>query len=404
MRRLSISLIIYGILLAVLVNFIPAKPFFLLISVFFACGAVTALKGYKGKMENLSKNVNSRLGKEKEARAALLGEVKKADDYISELHGRERAIASLYEITKKMSQALTFDEIFSVLGSFLKENFTFRKSELILLKEEGNIIKVDKIYKAYREEKDADEKGRGEESRVEVLNLFSKNREGVYVPGENGSSLAAVPLLGENKFVGILTIEDLPRHFFDKFSIVAMQFALEIKKVLLYETVEALAITDSLTALYTRRYFFERMEEELNRSKRHGLKFAFLMLDIDNFKVCNDTYGHLVGDVALKEIARVIKESTREIDIAARYGGEEFSIILPETDKTGARLAAERIRRRIEENVVRAYDEKLKITVSIGLAVCPEDAPASADLVEKADKALYAAKASGKNIVCEYRA
>lgn len=403
MRRLSVSLIIYGILLTALVNFTPAKPFFLLVSVFFACAAVAALKGYKGRMKDLSRNVSSHLDKEKEIRAALLTEAKKADNYISELHERERAIVSLYEITKKMSQALRFDEIFGVLGLFLKENFIFRKSELILLKEEGgNITKIDKIYKAYREEKDAGEKEQ-EEDRSEILKLFSKNREGVYIPKEGGLSLAAVPLLSENKFAGILTIEGLPRHFFDKFSIVAMQFALEIKKVLLYETVEALAITDSLTTLYTRRYFFERMEEELNRSKRHGLKFAFLMLDIDNFKICNDTYGHLVGDVALKEIARIIKESTREIDLAARYGGEEFSIILPETDKIGARLAAERIRERIEENVVRAYDEKLKITVSIGLAVCPDDAPDSADLVEKADKALYAAKASGKNIVCEYK-
>jgi len=173
--------------------------------------------------------------------------------------------------------------------------------------------------------------------------------------------------------------------------------------VLLYETVEALAITDGLTGLYTRRYFFERFEEELQRSKRHGFKFSFLMIDIDDFKVCNDTYGHLVGDAVLKEVSHIAKGSAREIDLTARYGGEEFSMILPETDRAGAMLVAERIRKRIAENTFKAYDEKLKVTVSIGLAVYPDDSQEMSDLVERADRALYAAKSSGKNIVCEYK-
>ena len=171
----------------------------------------------------------------------------------------------------------------------------------------------------------------------------------------------------------------------------------------MYETVEALAITDSLTGLYTRRYFFERLNEELNRSKKYGLRFSFLMIDIDDFKKCNDTHGHLVGDVILKDVSRIIKEGVREIDLVARYGGEEFSIILPETDKNGAMLAAERVRKKIDENVFKAYDEILKVTVSIGVSVYPEDGSDAGEIVERADKALYAAKNSGKNIVCEYK-
>jgi diguanylate cyclase (GGDEF)-like protein len=233
--------------------------------------------------------------------------------------------------------------------------------------------------------------------------MFAKDKKGVYMPKADGSSLGAIPLLSENKFVGILTVENMPASDFERLSIVTMQFSLEMKKVLLYETVEALAITDSLTGLFTRRYFFERLTEELIRSKKHNLKLTFLMVDIDDFKKCNDTHGHLVGDVVLKEVSRLIRESVREIDLVARYGGEEFSLILPETDRKGALLVAERIRKKIEDNVFNAYDEKLKLTVSVGLSVYPEDADESEGLTEKADKAMYAAKNSGKNIVCEYK-
>ena len=189
----------------------------------------------------------------------------------------------------------------------------------------------------------------------------------------------------------------------EKFLILSSQFALEIKKVLLYETVEKLAITDSLTGLYVRRYFSERLEEELHRSKRHKFKFAFLMIDIDDFKLCNDTYGHLVGDVVLKEMSRIIKEHLRAIDVVSRYGGEEFAVLLPETGPDGAILVAERLRKKIEENVFTAYDEKLKVTISTGVSIYPQDATEEKGLIEKADTALYTAKRSGKNIVCEYK-
>ena len=239
--------------------------------------------------------------------------------------------------------------------------------------------------------------------RQDILTLFAKDKKEVHIQKDEGKSLCAIPLLSENKFVGILTAEDLPGSDFVKLVIVATQFALEMKKVLLYETVEALAMTDSLTALYTRRYFFERLNEEINRSKKHNFKFTFIMIDIDDFKKCNDTYGHLVGDAVLRDVSRIIKENIREIDLAARYGGEEFSLILPETDKKGAMLVAERIRQKIEENIFKVYDEKLKITVSAGLAEYHVDASDIDNIIEKADKALYAAKSSGKNIVCEYK-
>jgi diguanylate cyclase (GGDEF)-like protein len=124
------------------------------------------------------------------------------------------------------------------------------------------------------------------------------------------------------------------------------------------------------------------------------------MIDVDNFKSFNDQYGHLVGDAILREVARVIKETIRSMDFIGRYGGEELCIVLAETDKDQALLAAERIRQAVEGRSIRVYDEVMKVTISIGLSTYPKDAQTDKSLIEKADKALYKAKLSGKNKVC----
>ena len=401
MRRVTTCLLAYGLLLVVLFHIVPAGGLFFALSIFLVGSVAVGLIEYKEDIAGLKAGLNSQIEKADSEKKRLTNEIKASDDYISELKAKEAMIVSLYEVTRKMSQELTFNEIFKALSAFLKENFVFRKSALIILKEDEGAVKVDKVYKVFKEDWNKEEDK--ECNYDDTVKAFSKDKTEIYMQRDDGSTYAAIPLLSENKFVGILTIDNLSKVDFDRFLIVAMQFALEIKKVLLYETVEALAITDGLTGLYTRRYFFERFDEELQRSKRHGFKFSFLMMDIDDFKKCNDTYGHLVGDVVLKETALIAKGSTREIDLMARYGGEEFSIVLPETDRAGAILVAQRMRKKIEDNIFKAYDEKLKMTVSIGLAVYPDDSQEMSDLIEAADKALYAAKSSGKNIVCEYK-
>jgi len=153
-----------------------------------------------------------------------------------------------------------------------------------------------------------------------------------------------------------------------------------------------LAVRDGLTGLFNRRYFNELINIETNRIKRTPAALSLLMLDIDNFKNYNDTQGHLAGDDLLKNVAKVLKNSARAVDIVCRYGGEEFVIMLPQTDKKGAQIIAERLRVQVG-----LY---LPVTVSIGIASFPDDDQDVIGLVGKADDALYQAKKSGKNKWC----
>lgn len=163
-------------------------------------------------------------------------------------------------------------------------------------------------------------------------------------------------------------------------------------------------ITDGLTGLFNHRHFYNRLEFEINRAIRADHPVSILILDVDNFKQYNDKYGHPRGDEALRICAAAIQDSVRGIDIAARYGGEEFAVILTETDKKGAIVAAEKIRNAIEEQRFRdeGGDTTHNVTVSIGVSSYPADTKELKELVRMADNALYTAKREGKNRVCAH--
>lgn len=207
-------------------------------------------------------------------------------------------------------------------------------------------------------------------------------------------------LKSERKNIGTVVIENLNPDDQDKVTILCHQFALALRRVKLYQEIERTAITDSLTNVYTRRYTLQRFEEEFHRSRTRDINMALLMIDVDHFKKCNDTYGHLVGDEVLRVVGKIIKDSIREIDIPGRFGGEEFCVVLPDTDTKGAKYVAERVREAIEGEVIQAFDAKVSVTVSIGIAVFPRDAKESNELIDKADWTLYKAKKQGRNRVC----
>jgi two-component system cell cycle response regulator len=168
----------------------------------------------------------------------------------------------------------------------------------------------------------------------------------------------------------------------------------KIIEISMFERTERSAVTDGLTGLYNHAYLLQALRQEVLRSKRHALRAALVLLDLDDFKRVNDVRGHVEGDRVLMKAAAIVRDSVREIDVAARYGGEEFAVLLPDTSRLGAFVVAERIRRRIEERFARA---RTPVTLSGGLAVFPDDAGAPADLIVQADVGLYEAKAAGKN-------
>lgn len=157
--------------------------------------------------------------------------------------------------------------------------------------------------------------------------------------------------------------------------------------------VAELALKDALTGLYDRAAFRSRLDQELQRFSRFGDEFSLVMIDVDRFKRFNDTFGHPDGDEALRRVSRAIAEESRKVDLAARYGGEEFIVVLPSTGGEEAFTQAERIRGRVE----RSFRERGGLTLSLGIATCPRDGTTPAELVQAADRALYASKRQGRN-------
>jgi len=211
-----------------------------------------------------------------------------------------------------------------------------------------------------------------------------------------------VPLKSKKRNLGTLVISGQKEEDKEKLMILAHQFALALRRIRLYEELEKLAITDSLTELHTRRHFWERFEEELKRSKARKIDFSFLVIDVDHFKKINDQHGHLTGDQILRKMGKIIQDNIREIDIAGRFGGEEFCVVLPDTDSEGAQYVAERIRSTAEETSIKAYDASVKATLSIGVSTFPKDGKKTEEVFDKADWALYRAKKMGRNRICAF--
>ncbi|MCD8025300.1 MAG: GGDEF domain-containing protein, partial [Candidatus Gastranaerophilales bacterium] len=184
------------------------------------------------------------------------------------------------------------------------------------------------------------------------------------------------------------------------------QASITVNKAKEYMKILENATLDALTGLNNRHMFFQRLNETISNAKRQKTNLCCIMTDIDFFKSVNDTYGHAVGDLVLKTVAKTIKKELREYDIASRFGGEEFTILLPDTPLDEAEKVAERLRTRIEKKKINIEEfnteekKEISVTISIGVALYDEkNMKEPANLYEKADKGLYIAKESGRNRV-----
>jgi diguanylate cyclase (GGDEF)-like protein len=171
-----------------------------------------------------------------------------------------------------------------------------------------------------------------------------------------------------------------------------------------YDSIRRQVVTDHLTRLYNRRYFMSRAEEELDRSLRYQQPLSLVMIDIDNFKTFNDSYGHMTGDRVLQTVSAIMQQHVRKSDICGRHGGEEFAMLLPNTPGEAATHMANRLRRTLGETRYTGLGlpPDVAINISGGVATCPRDATTVNDLFELADKALYRAKAEGRDRIIQY--
>lgn len=210
-----------------------------------------------------------------------------------------------------------------------------------------------------------------------------------------------LPLLARNELIGLLYIEykTHDQQFLSLAEIVSEQVALSIYNIQLREHLKLQSIQDNLTGLYNRRFFEEYAKKEIAKCSRHPTTFAILLIDIDLFKTINDTYGHLMGDKVLKEVAHKLRENCRQSDVVARWGGEEFIIYLRDISKEYAIVRAEALRRAIAKLDIVFHHVRLNtpITISIGVSLFPIHADEIDKLTSKADEALYLAKNQGRN-------
>ncbi len=222
---------------------------------------------------------------------------------------------------------------------------------------------------------------------------------------EGITAFVCLPLKVRQRKLGVLyvyskEVDAYGRDELSVLSILSNQAAVAIQNAQTLERSQEEAVTDGLTGLYNQRYFYTRLKEEIGRAERSQKPVSVIFCDLDRFKSFNDINGHALGDMALREVSRIISESKRAIDLAARYGGEEFALILPETDSSGAQIIAHRIRRRIAgfSFETRSRSSSL-LTASVGLASFPGDGSQANELVEKADWAMYYSKRQGGNRV-----
>jgi diguanylate cyclase (GGDEF)-like protein len=252
------------------------------------------------------------------------------------------------------------------------------------------------------------------ESAAPLLDVETRAPEGVEgralqdltpVIGSDPIDALAAPLVTEASVLGLLTLVAPDGGTFDEqaaraVGALAGQGAVAIENARLHRLIQKQARTDGLTSLANHREFQEQLAHEVERAQRFGVPVGLVLLDLDDFKMINDQYGHLAGDNVLKAVSGALRGAIRDIDQASRYGGEEFAVILPHTTVEGATRLAERLRQAIAERVASAPDgRQIRITASFGVAGLPSHAATQVELIATADAALYRAKQSGKNRV-----
>jgi|GEM_PF-1623912 len=316
-------------------------------------------------------------------------------------------LSGVSEISSAIGMIRHLEELLEEVVEIIHRKFAYLNVALLLVDAERDELYV-AASKGYEETDLADLRLRVGKDGVtgwvahtgQAQLIPDTRREPRYVGDKSGpKSEIAVPLLTKSGIIGVLDVEREGIHSLREYDLsllgaLSTHISVAIENAKLYEQTERLAVTDAMTGLYNYRYLQERLADEVERAERRGQRLCLMMADIDNFKTYNDTFGHLRGDEVLRDMALLLQENVRQMDVVTRYGGDEFMIILPETDRDEALSIAERIRLRVGSWGLQAGlgPSAGEIGVSIGIAVYPDDAESADLLIDKVDKALYRAK------------
>lgn len=320
------------------------------------------------------------------------------------------------EISKILTSSLELDEMLKAIMKKAKDVIKADAWAVLLLDEESNEL----VFKSIEGRK----KKNFHQMRVKlgegIAGWVAKEKVPVIVPDvsrdtrfscktdkvitDRVSSLLCVPIISKDRTIGVIEMVNKKRT--KPFSKEDLDFmlklvdhaALAIERATLYQKMAELVITDDLTKLFNTRYLHRSLDTEIYRCDRYKTSLSLIFMDVDHFKLINDTHGHLVGSKLLVEIAQLLLKHLRSADIVARYGGDEYVIVLPQTSPEAATKIAERLRKNIEQNVFLKKDGYfIKVTASFGVASYPESAKTKEELLRLADEAMYRVKNTTRN-------
>ncbi|MSS70333.1 MAG: diguanylate cyclase [Candidatus Latescibacteria bacterium] len=338
--------------------------------------------------------------------------VRQASGTDVDLGGHLEQVFHLYDLGRRLIATLDYQRVIDTVLSSLASLFRCECAYIFLVENGGAVLHVYSdlpmseadlgavradalvFWQNLRKEEIA-------EGRVKISHRSRLNGDAPRPSGGDTRKMRA-PLSVQEKVIGLLSVRNPTVRTASNLEylpyIVGNLAALALDNASQHRHTRMLALTDGLTGLHNHRAFLDRLHQEFDRSRRYNSILAMIMLDIDDFKRVNDTYGHLQGDLVLKGVARILRNTSRESDVLCRYGGEEFVALLPETNASQALLKAERIRKEIASHPFQLNHCAVDVTVSLGVATWPNlGIQVPEDLIKHADQALYRSKSLGKN-------
>lgn len=334
------------------------------------------------------------------------------------LEGLVRDLSLIYEIGQEVTSIVDLEKLYATITETLKKYLRIHECAILTFDEKREELHVkaafgfpdvDAVFHtAFRRGEGITGLVAESGKKIYIKNTEQESRF-LHYKGERpreASSFLSVPLLSKGEVVGVINFARRGENSFSyqdvkMMTLVAGQVALAIANARLYTRTRELSVRDELTGIFNHRHFQQMLHMEWKRAVRFRRQLSLVMIDVDHFKAYNDAFGHLQGNQVLKQIGALLRKNLREVDTVARFGGEEFVLLLPDTDKRGAIVAAEKVRQVIGAHAFLTEDgrETRLVTISAGIATYPDDVAEMDDLIDHADIALYRAKEEGRDRV-----